>query len=512
MALGGGPVVGIESLPGRAGRFALPRDEAAQHREVELLLAKPATQAEDGVESRDVSRERVRIQCTERCARPRRTRGRLVVRRRHRRLDPGEHRRPEIVRFDRFGDVRVHPRREAPIAVRLHRIRRHRDDREVLEARVTADLAGGRHAVHHRHLHVHQHDVVPRSAYPLERHQSVLGQIHHEAGVAQQFAGHALVHIIVLHEQYARALEARESTERVARRIGAHARPLRDPAQEPGDAVEERRGAHRLHEDAFDADLFRPLDHLFTTVRRDHQQMRLAWEHQRPDLTRRLDPVDPRHLPVEEDDRVRTPLPVRAQHGGDRGQPIRRLVHRERERTHKVSEHRSCAGVVVHHERAHPALIGGEPRRQRRRRAHPEARGEPEGAPHPRHTLHPHLPTHQLGEVLGDDEAESRASEATRGRGVRLREALEEPSDLLRRQPDPRVAHGVAQQDVVRRPLLHTDRHRDLAVLGELHRIVAEVDEDLAQPQRVAHQHERHVLGHIEDEFESLRAGLGRDE
>ena len=45
--------------------------------------------------------------------------------------------------------------------------------------------------------------------------------------------------------------------------------------------------------------------------------------------------------------------------------------------------------------------------------------------------LHPDPPTHQLAELLADREAESRATEPTRGRTIGLREGFEHPLLLL---------------------------------------------------------------------------------
>ena len=56
-----------------------------------------------------------------------------------------------------------------------------------------ADLAGGLEAVHHRHLHVHQHQVVRDGLERLEG----LGAVGHGLGAQAQFLEHAQRHLLV---------------------------------------------------------------------------------------------------------------------------------------------------------------------------------------------------------------------------------------------------------------------------------------------------------------------------
>ena len=86
-------------------------------------------------------------------------------------LDGGVDRVEESFRPDRFRDVTVHARGQAPLAIALHRVRGHADDRHV-GAGLRLQPADGRsrlEAVHLRHLHVHQHHVESLRAVPGER-------------------------------------------------------------------------------------------------------------------------------------------------------------------------------------------------------------------------------------------------------------------------------------------------------------------------------------------------------
>ena len=67
----------------------------------------------------------------------------------------------EHVGGDRLGDVVVHARRDACLAVAVHGVRRHRHDARSSHPRpAVADPAGRLEAVELRHLDVHEHEVV----------------------------------------------------------------------------------------------------------------------------------------------------------------------------------------------------------------------------------------------------------------------------------------------------------------------------------------------------------------
>src|SRR3954463_1628260 len=78
---------------------------------------------------------------------------------------------------DRFGEVVVHPRGQAHLAVTLHRVGGHGDDARPFVRPHADDPAGGLQAVHLWHLHVHEDDVVLLAYYRLDRLQTVRGEV-----------------------------------------------------------------------------------------------------------------------------------------------------------------------------------------------------------------------------------------------------------------------------------------------------------------------------------------------
>ena len=66
-----------------------------------------------------------------------------------------------------------------------------------------ADFAGGGQAVHHRHLHVHQHRVKRSGFHRVERQRAVLNQGDLDARGLEDQARHALVGGVVLGDENA---------------------------------------------------------------------------------------------------------------------------------------------------------------------------------------------------------------------------------------------------------------------------------------------------------------------
>src|SRR6266516_6801601 len=90
------------------------------------------------------------------------------------RSEPALEHRGDDVQLDGLGDVVVHSRLEAPLALALEGVGRHRDDRYMPPASlVVPDLTAGFVTVHLGHLAVHQHSVVVAAAD--QRHRLTAG-------------------------------------------------------------------------------------------------------------------------------------------------------------------------------------------------------------------------------------------------------------------------------------------------------------------------------------------------
>jgi hypothetical protein len=158
-------------------------------------------------------------------------------------------------------------------------------------------------------------------------------------------------------------------------------------------------------------------------------------------------------------------------------------------------QHARAGGVGLGHQRQFSVqrrvVRGG--RFPLRRQAEPGR--EAEGAAPAGFAVHAHVAAHELHQRPHDGQPKARAAEAARHRGVGLAVRFEQPFARLGRDADARVAHREGQFHAVAPgpPVIpgHADDH--LAPLGELEGVGGQVHQHLAQPQRVAHQHRRHV-------------------
>ena len=122
----------------------------------------------------------------------------------------------QMRRLDRFRDIRVHAGLQAALAIAVHGVGRHGDDRQIRSQRGSpANQAGGFEAVEHGHLDVHQHQIVVGSRIQFrQRLPAVVGDIDVISLLAQNRQHHFLIHQIVFHQQQARGC-------RLGRRLAA---------------------------------------------------------------------------------------------------------------------------------------------------------------------------------------------------------------------------------------------------------------------------------------------------
>ena len=138
--------------------------------------------------------------------------------------------------------------------------------------------------------------------------------------------------------------------------------------------------------------------------------------------------------------------------------------------------------------------------------------GEVERAPLADFALHADIAPHQLRQLLADRQPQPGAAELTGGGGIGLGEALEQPADLFGRQPDAGVAHTELDQHLGVGALEGAHRNAHLPVAGELHGVIHEIQQDLAQPQRIAHQIAWNRAVDIDDQLQTFFPALAADQ
>jgi hypothetical protein len=186
----------------------------------------------------------------------------------------------------------VHARGEGPLAVAGHRVRGHREDRQLLAAGQGADPPGGLEAVHPRHLQVHQHEGVVVLLHAPHALLAVRREVDLDVRRAEQLDRDLLVELVVLHEQDARPAQPVEIGGGLGRGDQRRPRDRGGLARESADrGVEEQRRAHRLDEHAFELCAFRFVEHFFAVVGGHDDAARLRLERHRLHSAGRLDAV-----------------------------------------------------------------------------------------------------------------------------------------------------------------------------------------------------------------------------
>ena len=124
---------------------------------------------------------------------------------------------------------------------------------------------------------------------------------------------------------------------------------------------------------------------------------------------------------------------------------------------------------------------------------HLKPRREEECAAHADLAFHPDAAVHQFHQLLRDGQAQTRAAVLAGSGTVGLGETLEDEPELVLGDADAGIGDGEAETS---RPVvfgIRLDPHFEPALVGELDRVAEQVDEDLAQPVRIADQITRDV-------------------
>ena len=378
---------------------------------------------------------------------------------------------------------------------------------------IGADQARGRDTVHHRHLHVHQHQVVRclrllRARHHVHRLLAVGGQIDQEVFRLQHFGGDLLVDLVVLHQQDARAAQRVEQLGGgglAAQRRQAVAGGLH--AEQGHQRIKQHGVADRLEQDVHDAGLGRALAHGLLAIGGDQHLQRVGADAGGVDAVGQLHAVHLRHLPVGHQHIVGFTG------NGGAAQLVQGQVGRDHAMRHAaqaeqlLAQHGSGVGVVVHHQHALVADVGRE-QPPRPLRAQPQGGGEPEGGALSRRAAHPHLAAHQGRQALADGQPQAGATVFAGGGAVGLGKAGEQARDLLGCQADAGVVHLKAQRGAVAVFFDHGDGDADLALVGELEGVGGVVDQDLAQAQRITDQVDGHIRPDVPDQLQALGIGF----
>ena len=129
-----------------------------------------------------------------------------------------------------------------------------------------------------------------------------------------------------------------------------------------------------------------------------------------------------------------------------------------------------------------------------------------------RRAFRPDASAHELDQIFGDRQPESGTTVFARGGGIGLVEGLEQALALLGRHADTGVLHPKMQFHAVCGPGHGFNSHHDLAAFGEFDGVVAQVDQDLAQPQGVAQQRRGDIGCGGEDQLQALVFGFHADQ
>ena len=373
----------------------------------------------------------------------------------HRGREPPLEHRIEILSAQRLREVVVHPGAQASLAVARKRVGRHRDDRHVTIRRlVLANPRGRLVAVEVRHLAIHEDREVTLRIEPLDSLEPVVDDVDSEAAPAQHGLDHELVDRVVLGDED--DARARRPPRRRARLAGSSCSTSPSTSASVSSSAARRTG---LVSDALDVRLGAA-----GAGRGQHHQPAGVQERLGADRAGDVGSAHLGHLGVEQHEVVGPPAARRHLQHHERRRPALGVVA-DGDATPQVRAHDlAVGGVVVDDEHAR---VLGQPGPRAPARAlgvdHDERDLEPERAAAAGLGLGRQLAAHDRDQPARDREPQPGAAEPPRGRGVGLRERLEQLRELLWRDPDPGIAHLHAQSCAAVVRALGLDPHRHLA-------------------------------------------------
>ena len=308
---------------------------------------------------------------------------------------------------NRLGHKVDHARLHALLAVFHHRVRRHRDNRYRVPTRLCTNRACRRQAVHFRHLHVHQNQVVGlrRRLQHGQGNAPVVGNVHFEPGVAQQFTGHLLVQRVVFGQQDARAENGAQigyADRRICRLVDGC---ICCATQQGDHGVKQRRRCHGFVQHGADAGCARLGCRFFAAVGREHRQHGWLCQWQLLQSQRSFNAVQAGHLQVQQHDVKGRLLRIGQCHSCQRRLATVGHLDLQVHRSQHVAQHQPSRIQIVHDQNAALAHVDHRMRCARRGGPDPQARREPKARPLAQHAIDPDFTPHLLGQDFGERQA-----------------------------------------------------------------------------------------------------------
>ena len=337
--------------------------------------------------------------------------------------NPAEERGKELARIDGLAEVIVHTSGETLFAIAVHGVCGHGDDRKSGEAGIEPNRFGGANAIHDRHLHIHEDDVVIVFGELLNGGGTVFGDIDLEVCLFKETENNFTIEFIVFNEQDAGAVDRREIDFISGGRSGLGRLCVRT-AENLDDGIEEYGRSDRLDEDVFEGGLFDISEDFFATIGSDHDEVGSGIKIESANLTASFDAIDSGHLPVDEDDVVELVACGGLANEFDTFVARGRLIDDEGHAEKHGGENFASLGIVVDDKDATAAKI--------LTRSAPdcavaltEISGKPESGTFSDFTGDTHIATEKLGKFLRNSETESGPAVLACGGSVSLFEGLE---------------------------------------------------------------------------------------
>ncbi|OEZ48764.1 hypothetical protein DUGA6_63190 [Duganella sp. HH105] len=126
--------------------------------------------------------------------------------------------------------------------------------------------------------------------------------------------------------------------------------------------------------------------------------------------------------------------------------------------------------------------------------------------------VHAYRAPHQLHQLFGDRQSQAGAAVLAGGGAVGLREGIENARARFAGDADAGIVHFETQADGLRILVHHGHLDRDLAAVGELDGVAQQVEDDLAQPVRIAADGDRDIVGDRQFQADALGLRLWRED